>query len=159
MVTGALAADRCVSAPVFYGRFTEMANPSPAQIAAAIADLSAREPAWAERYETAARLLANGGWQRRVQFVTFPGGVVTQPGACTCQEGRGPIVCIHRVALQVLEQAEIPACTDCGARLTNATIARIGHHLCTICRACHAARAAAGRRRQLAADRALVARC
>jgi hypothetical protein len=133
-----------------------MANIPLAQIAAAVAALADQEPPWAERYATAARLLRNGGWQRHKQFVTFPGGVVTQGGACTCQEGGGPVVCIHRVALAVLDQAAIPACTDCGMALTDDTIARIGHHLRTICRDCHAARVAAGRRRQLMADRAAI---
>jgi len=74
-----------------------MATLTTVQIAAAVEQLGAAEPAWAERYATAARLLINGGWHRRPQFITFPGGIVTQPGACSCQEGTGPIVCIHRV--------------------------------------------------------------
>jgi hypothetical protein len=83
-----------------------MATLPPAAIHAAVAELGTHEPCWLERYQTGARLLLNGGWQRHTQFVTFPGGVVTQPGACTCQEGLGPIVCIHRVALAILDHAD-----------------------------------------------------
>jgi hypothetical protein len=128
-------------------------------IAAAVAALGSQEPAWAERYQSAARLLSNGGWQRTSQFVTFPGGIVTQPGACSCQEGQGPIICLHRVALAILDQADLPSCTDCDACLTDDTIARIGTAQLTICRTCRAARVAAGRQRQIAADWAAVAPC
>src|SRR5262245_49645458 len=129
----------------------KMANPTPAQIAAATAALGAAEPAWRERYEAAARLLRNSRWERHDQYTTFPGGVVTQPGGCTCQEGQGPIVCLHRVALQVLDAAG-GHCADCGQVLTDSTIARIGRQLLSVCRACRSARAAAGRQRQLASD-------
>jgi hypothetical protein len=77
-----------------------------AQIRAAVADLGTQEPCWAERYATGGRLLINGGWAQHTQFVTFPGGIVAQHDACTCQEGSGPIVCIHRVALAVIEHAD-----------------------------------------------------
>ncbi len=92
--------------------------------------------------------LACGGWQRRPQFVTFPGGIVTQPGACSCQEGTGPIVCLHRVALAILDRAAIPPVSAAARRLADDTIARIGHHPLTICRSCHTARATAGRQRR-----------
>lgn len=82
------------------------ARPDAATIRAATADLGGQEPCWLERYQAGARLLINGGWERRKQFVLFPHGIVTQPGACTCQEGLGPIVCIHRVALAILDHAD-----------------------------------------------------
>jgi hypothetical protein len=128
-----------------------MASINTNQIRTAVAQLGAQEPAWAERYQTGARLLINGGWNRHAQFVTFPGGVVCQLGGCSCQEGMGPIICVHRVALAVLDHAETH-CVDCGAVLADHTVARIGHQLLTTCRRCHAARAAAGRQRQRAAD-------
>lgn len=128
-----------------------------AQIQAAAADLGRQERCWAERYGAGAKLLINGGWQRRSQFTTFPGGVVAQPGSCTCQEGSGPIVCLHRVALQLLDHAETH-CADCGAALVEDSIARIGHQLLTTCRNCHAARTAAGRERQRAADLRTIGR-
>lgn len=83
-----------------------MANITLAQIRQATADLGRQEPCWLERYQNAARLLVNGGWERHAQFVLFPHGIVAQPGACTCQEGRGPIVCLHRVALAILDHAD-----------------------------------------------------
>lgn len=133
-----------------------MASITTAQIRAAVASLGTQEPAWAERYGAGARLLTNGGWDRRAQCITFPGGVVCQPGGCSCQEGRGPIVCLHRVALAILDRANMSSCADCGADLTDETLARIGHQVLSICRGCRTARAAAGRRRQLALDRAAV---
>jgi hypothetical protein len=77
-----------------------------AAIRAAVSDLGGQEPCWLERYQAGARLLTRGGWERRKQFVLFPHGIVCQPGSCTCQEGRGPIVCIHRVALAILDHAD-----------------------------------------------------
>jgi hypothetical protein len=127
-----------------------------AQLQAAVAQLGDAEPAWAERYGAGARLLINGGWTRHTQFVTFPGGVVCQPGACSCQEGMGPIVCLHRVALAILDRAEMH-CTDCGAELVDQTVARIGQRALTVCRDCRTARSTAGRQRQIALDRAAVA--
>lgn len=79
--------------------------PDPAAIRAAVADLGMREPCWLERYQAGGRLLINSRWDRRRQFIMFPQGIVTQPGGCSCQEGLGPIVCIHRVALQILDHA------------------------------------------------------
>jgi len=76
-----------------------------AQIRAAVADLGRLEPPWAERYQAGARLLANGGWHQHEQFVTFPGSIVARRDACSCQEGGGPVLCLHRVALLVLDHA------------------------------------------------------
>ena len=76
-----------------------------AQIRAAVADLGRAEPPWAERDQAGARLLISGGWHRHAQFVTFPGRIVAQRDACTCQEGSGPVLCLHRVALLVLDHA------------------------------------------------------
>lgn len=135
-----------------------MASINTAQIRAAAAALGSRERCWAERYGAAARLLIHGGWDRHTQCVTFPGGIVTQPGGCSCQEGRGPIVCLHRVTLAILDRAAAGrSCADCGAHLTDDTVARIGTAVLTICRSCRTARVAAGRQRQLARDRAAVA--
>lgn len=75
------------------------------QICQAVAELGRHEPCWRERYAAGARLLLHGGWERRKQFILFPRGIVAQPGGCSCQEGRGPVVCIHRVALQILDHA------------------------------------------------------
>jgi hypothetical protein len=135
-----------------------MASINTDQLRQAVAALGAQEPAWAERYQSGARLLINGGWTRHTQFVTFPGGVVCQPGGCTCQEGQGPIICLHRVALAILDYAETH-CAGCGVELADHAIARIGTAQLTICRSCRTARVAAGRQRQIAADRAAVARC
>jgi hypothetical protein len=134
-----------------------MASTNTDQIRAAVAQLGTREPAWAERYQTGARLLINGGWNRHAQFVTFPGGVVCQMGGCSCQEGMGPIICVHRVALAVLDHAETH-CTDCGAELVDHTVARIGGRLLTVCRSCCTARNMAGRQRQKTADLRLIGR-
>jgi len=76
-----------------------------AQIRAAVADLGRQDPPWAERYRAGGRLLINGGWERRSQFVVFPGEIVCQVDGCSCQEGTGPVLCLHRVALAVLDHA------------------------------------------------------
>jgi hypothetical protein len=134
-----------------------MASITNDQIHQAAEQLGSQEPAWAERYGAGARLLINGGWERHTQFVTFPGGIVCQPGGCSCQEGTGPIVCIHRVALAILDHAATH-CTDCGAQLVDHTLAQIGLQLRTICRSCHAARSSAGRQRQKRIDLRMIGR-
>ena len=85
-----------------------MASITPAAIRAATDQLGDQEACWAERYQAAAKLLINGGWLRRGQFVTFPPNVVAMTGyaGCSCQEGSGPIVCLHKVALAILALAE-----------------------------------------------------
>lgn len=80
-------------------------------IRAATDTLAGLHAAFGERYQAAAKLLLNGGWHRHGQFVMFPPNVVamTGYGGCSCQEGSGPIVCLHKVALAILALAERPS--------------------------------------------------
>ena len=87
-----------------------MATVTTDQIRAATEQLAGLSAAFGERYQAAAKLLLNGGWHRHGQFVRFPANIITMTGyaGCSCQEGSGPIVCLHKVALAILALAERP---------------------------------------------------
>ena len=141
-----------------------MSTVQEAAIRAATADLSGMAPHFAARFAAAQNLLLRGGWTEDGQCIAWPSGVTTTDRSCGCTEGVGPNVCLHRVAARILAVVRVsrtppaPACGDCGADLTPASVARIGKRTLTICRTCHRARQVAGRRRQIAADEAFVAR-
>lgn len=147
-------------------------TPRAAAIAAACTYMSRLHGAFAERFEAAHRLLVRGGWTCAGTTLRFPDGVIVEGDACSCQEGRGPVVCLHQLAARMLLIAlrqgapaatsdaapDAPHCKDCGVVLGGATpAARCGNRTLTICTPCLRQRRHLGRRQQLARDARLVA--
>lgn len=79
-----------------------------ARIRAACADLCATAPELAVRFTAARNLLIQGGWTHLEGTVLFPGGIAASERECTCQEGRGPMVCLHQIARRIAQLAEAP---------------------------------------------------
>jgi hypothetical protein len=137
-------------------------TPHEVAIRAATIELSGQAPAFAARFASARNLLLRGGWTAEDVLVRFPGDVVTTRTVCTCQEGRGPVVCLHQIAISILRLAATRSlrradCEDCGKALTLTNVATIGATVLAVCRPCQYARIAAGRQRQIASDARSVA--
>jgi len=84
---------------------TNQRRPTPDAIQAATAQLAIVDRAFAERFWTAQRLLTRSRWSWDGTTARLGTHIATRQ-ACTCQEGWGPIVCLHRVAAQILAYAD-----------------------------------------------------
>ena len=154
-------------------------TPRAAAISEACAYMSLLHKAFAERFAAAHRLLQRGGWTCAGTTLRFPDDTIVEGEACSCQEGRGPVVCLHQLAARMLLIAirqgapatPAPAasetatatelhCQDCGAVLDSPghAAAKVGRRRARVCVVCLRRRIQFGRRRQLASDAQFAAR-
>jgi hypothetical protein len=67
--------------------------------------MTSLSPALGERFERAERLLGRG-YTRDGQLVRYQDGATATDQACNCQEGAGPIVCLHKLGARMLQIAD-----------------------------------------------------
>jgi hypothetical protein len=62
-------------------------------------------PTFSERFEAAETLLTRG-YTRDGDTVRFRDGTVAAEEACSCQEGSGPVMCLHKLGARMLQIAD-----------------------------------------------------
>jgi hypothetical protein len=75
------------------------------RVTAARLYMTSLSPTFGERFERAEILLGRG-YTRVDQVVHFRDGTTATDQECSCQEGSGPIVCLHKLGARMLQIAD-----------------------------------------------------